>query len=316
MDAIVNALRTLPEVSGVLLFGSRNIPQQPKRKRKTDLGADVDLFVLCSPDIPASSARAYLWKDSGVSEFTLGASTPGWDSPWAPVVDTFVFEDTAYDIVFNTLTWVQRVIDPVIHDGAIQLPEMPFRPYTVAGLIRTGQRLHDPSGAVAMLQRRVAIYPDTLRRRILSTQRIAQSATLADLDDVARRKIGATSFLFHLTRAVDSLATQLFAINRVYDPAVKRIETALADLPILPRDFGKRYGKLLRGPFTGRGQSNTVLELAALQAEVDTLARKTDNETARRRAAKPAKARTADSSALAAMKKTVKTKRGKTRKRA
>jgi hypothetical protein len=103
-----------------------------------DKRSDVDLFVICDPDIVASSARqSFLSGIQGVSDIQVEGANHGWENAWAPATDKFTLAQVLVDMNYNTKDWLAGVVDQVIKRGATSLPAMRFRPYTVPYLYMT-----------------------------------------------------------------------------------------------------------------------------------------------------------------------------------
>ena len=66
-------------------------------------------------------------------------------------------------------------------------------------------------------------------------------------------------------RILDAFGTILFALNEYYDPATKRAEHVYAGLDTVPKNFTKRYERLLQTPLTGKGRREVVRELEMLK---------------------------------------------------
>jgi hypothetical protein len=172
-----------------------------------------------------------------------------------------------FELSYNTAAWLDTVVHKVAVDGALALPEMPFRPYTVAGMLANSSILYDAQDTLAGLVKQLYPYPAALKENLLREFWPILHAELADLHDCAERDIGNTAFLFHLWRACDALVQILFALNEHYDPASKRTERELARLSFLPERFLVRYQQMLEGPFTPHGRRAATIEFAALVQE-------------------------------------------------
>jgi predicted nucleotidyltransferase len=258
---VVQALALSSHVVGVLCFGSYAAGAQ-------DEHSDIDLYVVCAPALlPASERQLLLERISGVVDVQLGHETPGWDNPWSPLSDTMAVASQRFELSYNTAAWLDTVVHKVTADGAISLPEMAFRPYTVTGMLANSIVLYDAQATLAGLVKQLYPYPTALKENLLREFWPILYAELADLHDCAERDIGNAAFIFHLWRACDALVQILFALNERYDPASKRTERELARLTCLPECFLVRYGQMLEGPFTPAGRRASASEFAALAQE-------------------------------------------------
>ena len=156
--------------------------------------------------------------------------------------------------------------------GATSIPELKFRPYTMLGLLENSVVLYDPESVLQNIKSDLHPYPSKLRQDLLSQNIPIVRGSLEDLKDYVQRDIGNSAFHFHLGRVFDSTKTILFALNGRYDPATKRVEKVLSDLKIVPKDFVKRYEKILETPLTPSGRKEIVSELQTLVAEIEILA--------------------------------------------
>jgi predicted nucleotidyltransferase len=258
---VVEALALSSNVIGVLCFGSYAVGAQ-------DNHSDIDLYVVCTPALLSAIERQTLLACiPNAVDVQLGHETPGWDNSWSLLSDTLSVAGQRFELSYNTAMWLEAVVDKVMSDGATSLPEMPFRPYTVAGMLANAVMLYDSKGTLAGLIERLYPYPALLKENLLREFWPILHAELADLRDCAMRDIGNTAFLFHLWRACDALIQILFALNEHYDPASKRSEGELARLTCLPKRFLVRYAQMLEGPFTSAGRRTIAGELATLVQE-------------------------------------------------
>jgi predicted nucleotidyltransferase len=268
---IVGALAQVPGVQGILCFGSYVVGT-------FDRDSDVDLYVLCHPDVPPSHVRMHALQEiEGIQNVQMDHEEFGWDSQWCPRGDRCRLDGLPFDIAYNTLDWMKTVVSAVKEHGATSLPELRFRPYTMLGLLENSVVLYDPKLNLQAIRSNLYPYPTKLRQTLLSENLLIARGSLEELQDYVRRSIGNSAFHFHFSRALDSLSTLLFAINRRYDPATKRTEEAFRDLKIVPDRFMERYGRLLETPLTGDGRREIVNTLEMLLGEVEDLGKLTAN---------------------------------------
>ena len=265
-EPLVSALAVLDSVAGVLCFGSYALGT-------ADEASDMDLYVICEPTIVPQAARRRLFETrSGVSGFDVGYVTPGWDNTWTPESDRVCVDGAAFDLSYNTLSWIKEVVDQVLADGALTVPQMRFRPYTLLGLLAQAVPLYDRDGSVQDLRARLSPYPAVLKRRVIEDALPIMMDSFAELRDYAQRNIGPSSFLFHLGRVSDAMESILYAVNERYDPATKRPEHELAKLSVTPEGFMERYIAVLEGPFDQKGRLRAVDKLTDLVRDVKQLA--------------------------------------------
>lgn len=171
------------------------------------------------------------------------------------------------DFLYRNRQHVERTIEDA-HRGRYELdydqqPPFGFFSATYLGEVQHCIPLHDPQDHLGSLKRRVASYPEALRRAVVRDYLWSVEFGL----DAFARKFAARGDVYGtagcLARMVNQLVLVLFALNRVYPVNDK---TALAEVfgfSLAPRGFATRVERLLSHP--GR----TPEELAA---SVETLA--------------------------------------------
>jgi predicted nucleotidyltransferase len=158
---VVAALSGFDAVVGIVCFGSYALGT-------ADAASDVDLYVVCEPTIlPERSRRSAFEQVTRVSEVHVPYATPGWDNAWAPQGDRLKVENVAFDLSYQTQSWITHVMRGVLTEGALSLPEMTFRPYTLCGLFADAVPLYDPRGLVQKLKAQLTPYPFVLKRRLI-----------------------------------------------------------------------------------------------------------------------------------------------------
>ena len=219
------------------------------------------MFVVCN-DVPPVQIRT-AW----VSSLGLRLEHTAHEGELFGDVDQLTHQNgLQLTLHFQRADWLEAVIIEVLA-GAVTTVNIPFRPYTLLGLLRRSWVLLDKQGTVKGWLGRSEPYPPRLKENLLETFTPQLREHTAELTDVATRGLGARAFLFHLNWGVDALTSVLLAVNEQYDPASKRFERSV--LPLLsrkPKDFDVRLHDILVGPFDEGG----VLERAyAFQTLVD-----------------------------------------------
>jgi hypothetical protein len=264
---LIRALSGQRWVTAILCFGSYAMGTP-------DASSDIDLYVVCHPQIAAADERQVALVQAGaVTELHLERDQAGWKDQWCPCNDRLRLNGVQYDLIYNTQGWVQAVVRQVKTSGATSIPELKFRPYTFLGLLENSVILYDAQGILREIVAGLYPYPPALRQALMASSLEAMHGSLEDMQDYTRRSIGNSAFLFHLWRVIDGLETLLFALNRRYSPATKRLEEAYRSLPVLPANFLERYDDLLLTPLTPPGREKIVAGLQALVAEIEELDR-------------------------------------------
>jgi predicted nucleotidyltransferase len=265
--SVVEALATIPEVQGVLCYGSYAMGT-------FDQHSDMDLYVVCAPRIvPALVRREVLHAIPAIEGLEVGHVEPGWEQAWHPQDDRCRVGDLQFDIAYNTVDWVRSLVAAIKDHGLTSMSEFGFRAYTVPGLLEHSLVLHDRHGTLQTLKASLYPYPSRLKQALLSENLPIAKAALEELQDYVMRSIGNTAFHFHYERFLDALGTILFAVNERYDPATKRTEEALQNLPHLPNRCLERYTRILETPLTPAGREEIVRSLSALLTDVEALAK-------------------------------------------
>jgi len=261
---VVCALEALPGVCGILCFGSH-------AAGTADVLSDIDLYVICQPDLPsAADRRAAFSSLRQITALEIGHVEAGWDTSWCPQTDRLQSGPQFFDISYNTLSFVETVVQGV-RRGEVSVPEMPFRPYTLLGMLAEAVPLYDRDRRLHKMRDSLYPYPGRLKERLLADNRAAARDSIAELADYTARGVGRRAFHFHQGRVFDALEGLLFAINERYEPASKRIELALEGLPLLPENFSNRYTNLLETPLTPRGMEKIANDLQLLLDEIEAL---------------------------------------------
>jgi hypothetical protein len=102
-------------------------------------------------------------------------------------------------------------------------------------------------------------YPTLLQTNILRHFIPNLREHLDELKRTAERGLGARNFIFFLDRCVDDLTSILFALNGVYDPADRRMDSEIVPfLPYLPEGYVPTMAEVLEGPFDQRGMLHSA----------------------------------------------------------
>jgi hypothetical protein len=249
-------------VSAVLVFGSVATGQVDER-------SDVDMFVICT-SIPKRTTRQKL----------LLPLSQNWqfDHPSAnelfPKIDEYgVIENISVTLHYQKIAWIQSVLEQIIEAGVITTRQLPFRPYTLAGLLQRSWHLSDKDALVKGWREQLANYPLMLKENIIGYFRPILIEQVEELVSNAERGIGRSVFIFNLNWAIDACISILYAINEVYDPADRRAEyTIWPHLDIAPKKFCMRLGNIMEGPFDRATAIVKAREFKQLAKEVLELA--------------------------------------------
>lgn len=221
-----------------------------------DEKSDIDLLILTKA-IPSQEERKKCYSKIP-SVKILGLDNESfqnigeWDISWTPVNDKLQIDKQIYEIGYNTISWVNTVIEKLINKNEITFKEFAFRPYTFLGLLESSIILYDKDDFVKKCRSKIRPMPIDLKKEIVKSFFPILKQSYEELKDYTERNIGILAFLFHLDRGLDAMLQILYVINEVYDPAFKRIEPFLLKLEkkpenlfsflkeVLPRFFEKR----------------------------------------------------------------------------
>jgi hypothetical protein len=262
-DAVVAVLSGIGAVRGVLCFGSYAMGT-------FDDQSDIDLYVLCHPDIVTpENRRLALGVIDGVTELQIGHQDPIWDDQWIRAEDRFRLHGVLIDVGWNTIDWLKTVIRRVSEETSTSFPELRSRAHTVLGLLADSVILLDAEGSLRRMQSELYPYPTCLKQALLRASLPILRDSLGEMSNYAARAIGNTALHFHLERFLEALRTIVFALNERYDPCSKRVEQVYATMDKLPPDFVTRYKRALEIPLSEKGRRELVNELGTLTKDFE-----------------------------------------------
>jgi hypothetical protein len=253
-----------PDVSAVLVFGS-------VASGHVDSRSDVDVLVVCRSEFPSVPDRTRLLDVIGSGWLYQDRSD-----------DNRLFADRDSDglvsgvlvtVHYQVAEWISAVLHEVLEYGAITTERLPFRPYTLPGLLLNAWVLRDDDRLVASWRREATSFPPRLKLNLLRHFVPIFRENVEDLVANAERGLGPRVFIFRLDRAVGALVSILYALNEVYDPADRRAErTVWPTLRTVPNGFTATITEILQGPFDDSGARYRAALLNRLASEVFTMA--------------------------------------------
>ena len=126
-----------------------------------------------------------------------------------------------------------------------QHPPFGFFSGTYLGEIAVCIPLFDPEARLDLLKRRIAAYPEALRRAVVRDYLWAAEFGLEAFARKFATRGDAYGTAACLTRAVNQLVLVLFALNRTYLINDKTALAEVAEFERAPREFGPRVQKTL-----------------------------------------------------------------------
>ncbi len=232
-------------VSSVLVFGS-------VAHGDVDERSDINLFVVCRPEIIPITERMRLFSQVG-SGWRFGGQL-NTNPPFAHSDTDGIVDGIPVSFHYQTAAWVSNVLREVLLKGALTTRLMPSRPYTLLALLQRGWLLLDKKKVVRKWRDQAQPFPWQLKLNLLQHYVPLLRENLEELVVNAERHLGSRLFLFHLNQAIDALISVLFAVNEVYEPGDRRAErNILPALEKAPKDFLTRFIEVLEGPFDDAG---------------------------------------------------------------
>jgi hypothetical protein len=212
-------------------------------------GSDIDLGIFYSEADPFSiQSIRELAEDVNDAASPVVAGFYEW-GPWVNGGAWLTIGGQRVDFLYRSLEHLERVIAEAeaghyeLHYA--QQPPFGFFSGTYLGEIAVCIPLIDPEARLDLLKRRVADYPEALRRSVVQDYLWAAEFGLAAF----ARKFAARSDGYGtaacLTCAVNQLVLALFALNRKYLLNDKTALAEVAEFDRAPREFGSRVQKTL-----------------------------------------------------------------------
>jgi len=271
VSALAMRLCAVRGITAVVLGGSH-------ARGRAQPGSDIDLGILYSEVAPFSiqSVRE-LAEDVNDTAGPVVTDFYEW-GPWVNGGAWLTIGGQRVDFVYRNLNHLERVIVEA-EAGRYELdyaqqPPFGFFSGTYLGEIAVCISLFDPEARIDVLKRRVAYYPEAMRRAVVQDYLWAAEFGLAAFARKFADRTDVYGTAACLTRAVNHLVLCLFALNRKYLINDKTALAELAEFERAPREFGPRVQKTLAN--LGASQTElvaAVTSIAQLLRETVTLAK-------------------------------------------
>jgi predicted nucleotidyltransferase len=205
--------------------------------------SDIDLGLFYRPSAPFSIDEV-----AGIARELNDTPDPvvthfyEW-GPWVNGGAWLTIGGQRVDFLYRNLDQLEQVIADAsagsYEHAYYQHPPFGFYSDTYLAELETAIPLYDPGELLALLKRRIATYPEPLRRRLIQDN--VHSAKF-DLYGATQSAEAADAYLTNacLIRVINRVVHGLFAINRRYRSNDKTAFAELSDCPLLPREFSAR----------------------------------------------------------------------------
>jgi predicted nucleotidyltransferase len=239
--SLVGRLSSIRGISAVVLGGSH-------ARGCAQPGSDIDLGIFYSEAAPFSIQS--LRELAGEINDTANPAVTdfyGWGQ-WVNGGAWLTVGGQRVDFIYRSLEHVERVITDA-EAGRYELdyaqqPPFGFFSATYLGETAICVPLFDPEARLDALKRRVADYPDALRRAILQDYLWQAEFCLAAFAPKFAARADAYGTAACLTRAINQLILVLFALNRQYPINDKTALAEIAGFEHAPQEFGPRVQQI------------------------------------------------------------------------
>ena len=260
MASLTNRLGAIGGVKAVVLGGSH-----ARGRAQPDSDIDLGLFYSETAPFPIQSIRE-LAREINDTPSPVVTDFYGW-GPWVNGGAWLTIGGQRVDFLYRSLEHVERVIADAeagryeVH--YLQQPPFGFFSGTYLGEVAICIPLFDPGRRLEILKRRVADYPEPLRRTVVRDYLFMAEFTLTSFAPkvAARSDIYGTAAC--LTRAINELVLALFALNRKYPLNDKTVLAEVSEFQLAPRQFGARVEETLRHLGSSAGELQAAVERVA-----------------------------------------------------
>ncbi len=242
VSSLVQRLGTIPGMKAVVLAGSY-------ARGRAQSGSDIDLGLLYSEAAPFSVQSVQELAEA-VNDTADPVVTNFYQwGPWVNGGAWLTIGGQRVDFLYRSLEHLQRVIAEAeagryeVH--YLQQPPFGFFSGTYLGEIAICIPLFDPEAQFDLLKQRVTDYPEALRRAVVQDYLFMAEFTLTAFAPKFAVRSDAYGTAACLTRAVNELASALFALNRKYPINDKTALAEIAEFERAPPEFGPRVQRTL-----------------------------------------------------------------------
>jgi len=257
ISSLSTRLGAIQGIKAVVLGGSY-------ARERAEPGSDIDLGLFYSEMAPfAIQCIRELAED--VNDFAGPVVTNFYEwGPWVNGGAWLTIGGQRVDFLYRSLEHVERVIAEAdagryeVH--YLQQPPFGFFGATYLGEVAVCIPLFDPDTLIDVLKRRVADYPEPLRRALLHDYLFMAEFGLTAFAHKFAARSDTYGTAACLTRAVNELVLALFALNRKYPINDKTALAEVAEFERAPDNFGSRAQMILAHLGNSRGELVRAVE--------------------------------------------------------
>jgi predicted nucleotidyltransferase len=260
VSALAHQLESIEGIQAVVLGGSY-------ARGRAEPTSDIDLGILYSARAPFAieNVRAVAEEFNDTPDPVV-TSFYEW-GPWVNGGAWLTIREQRIDFIYRSLEQIDRVIADA-EAGRYELdysqqPPFGFFSMTYLGEVAASVPLIDHQGRVESLKRRVAIYPEPLRRAVVQDYLWSAELGLAAFARKFAKRADSYGTIACLTRVVNELALVLFALNRKYPVNDKTMLTEISELEHAPRDYGPRVQTVLA--HVGASSANLLVAVDTIE---------------------------------------------------
>jgi predicted nucleotidyltransferase len=265
VHSLAKQLGTIRGVQAVVLGGSH-----ARGRARPDSDIDLGIMYLEQAPFAIQSVRELAGTINDTADPVV-TDFHGW-GPWVNGGAWLTIGGQRVDFVYRSIEHVERAIADA-EAGRYELhyaqqPPFGFFSATYLGEIAICVPLFDPENRVGSLKRRVAIYPEALRRAVVQDYLWGAELNLMAFVRKFATRSDSYGTAACLTSVVNQLVLVLFALNRRYPLNDKTALAEIAEFEVAPREFTARVQKTLA--HLGRSTAELVAaveSVAELHAE-------------------------------------------------
>lgn len=248
VERLTTGLQTIHGLRAIALGGSF-----ARQRARPDSDLDLGLYYRESDPFPLEAIRR-LANEVNDAKDPVVSSCYEWGE-WVNGGAWLTIEGQRVDLIYRSLDHLERVIADG-EEGRHQLdygqqPPFGFFSATYPGEVAICRPLFDPQGDLAILKRRVAVYPEQLRQSIVRDYLWAAQFGLTAFAPKFASRGDSWGTISCLTRAIHQLVLVLFAINRHYPLNDKTVLEEIDQFERAPVDFRARVEGILTRPDPG-----------------------------------------------------------------